>query len=60
MLHRFHPTTAQIRATAPHIAPTTPRTITGLDRFAQHRRQPKITAPRPKTSAHRSRTIPHH
>ena len=44
MLHRFHPTTTQIRATAPRIAPTTPRTITGRDHFTQQRRQPKFTA----------------
>jgi len=60
MLHRFHSTTTQIRATAPRITPPTPRTITARDHFAQQRRQPKFTAPASQTSAHRLRTIPHH
>jgi len=60
MLHRFHSTTTQIRATATRIAPTTPRTIAGRDHFTQQRRQAKFTAPAAKPSAHHLRTIPHH
>jgi hypothetical protein len=60
MLHHFHPTTTQIRAHAPRITPKMPRTITGLDRFTQHHRQPKIRARGSQTSAHQSPTIPHH
>jgi hypothetical protein len=60
MLHHFHPTSTKIHANAPRITPTTPRTITGSDRFTQHHRQPKISARGPQTSAHRLRTIAHH
>jgi hypothetical protein len=60
--HRFHPTTTQIRATAPRIAPTTLPTIPSHDRFhgASPATENHRVAPRSQTSADRFRTIPHH
>jgi hypothetical protein len=57
--HRFDPMSAHITPASRQITPASPRTIPGLDRFTHHRRQPKIIAPDPQTSAHRLRTIPH-